>query len=276
LVLADAVKWMNFDFIFAGSPWGMPGMKDGETMKRITCICFAMTVVAATAGLAFAQGSNGSNQGAQTPAAQPSAAQAPAAQPAIQPGSAATTTSQSQAVPEPSLGSYARSVRKEKKAETAKEFDNDNLPKDDKLSVVGATPAGSPPADNAQPSSGTPGAPQTQPGQTSDQRQIVYDQWQQRITGQQQQIDLLSRELDVAQREYKLRAAEMYGDAGARLRNEGTWDKEDADYKAKIAEKQKAVDNAKQAMTDMQEEARKAGVPTSVREAPSAEESEKQ
>src|SRR5438105_10723893 len=38
------------------------------------------------------------------------------------------------------LGDYARAVRKEKKQEkleSAKRFDNDNLPKTDKLSVVG-------------------------------------------------------------------------------------------------------------------------------------------
>lgn len=245
-------------------------------MKRTASICLAMTVLAATASLAVAQTSSASNQGAQTTTAQSAAAPAAAPQPASQPASGATTTTQSQAVAEPSLGSYARSVRKEKKAEATKEFDNDNLPTDDKLSVVGAAPAGSAAADATQASSGAPGMPQAQPGQTPDQRQIVYDQWQQRITGQQQQIDLLSRELDVAQREYKLRAAEMYGDAGERLRNEATWDKEDAGYKAKIAEKQKAVDAAKQAMADMQEEARKAGVPSSVREGPTAEEQEKQ
>ena len=41
--------------------------------------------------------------------------------------------------PEPSLGSYARAVKKDKKPQptAAKKFDNDNLPKDDKISVVG-------------------------------------------------------------------------------------------------------------------------------------------
>jgi hypothetical protein len=79
-------------------------------------------------------------------------------------------------------------------------------------------------------------------------------------------MDLLSRELDVEQREYQLRAAAMYADAGNRLRSAGTWDKEDADYKKKIEEKKKAADAAKQELDDMQEDARKAGVPASVRE----------
>ena len=68
------------------------------------------------------------------------------------------------------------------------------------------------------------------------------------------------------QREYQLRAAAMYADAGNRLRNAGTWDKEDADYKKKIEEKKKAADEAKAELENMQEDARKAGVPSSVRE----------
>lgn len=66
------------------------------------------------------------------------------------------------------------------------------------------------------------------------------------------------------QREYQLRAAEMYADAGNRLRNSAQWDKQDADYKQKIADKQKAVEDAKQKLTDMQEDARKAGVPSAM------------
>jgi len=76
----------------------------------------------------------------------------------------------------------------------------------------------------------------------------------------------LTRELDVLQREYQIRAAAMYADAGNRLRNSGNWDQQDAQYKQQIADKQKALDDAKQKLDDMREEARKAGVPSSVRE----------
>jgi hypothetical protein len=58
----------------------------------------------------------------------------------------------------------------------------------------------------------------------------------------------------------------MYGDAGNRLRNSADWDKQDAQYKQQIADKQKALDDAKQKQDEMQEDARKAGVPSSVRE----------
>jgi hypothetical protein len=174
------------------------------------------------------------------------------------------------------LGDYARSVRKDKKPATAKQFDNDNLPAEDRLSVVGTQTASNTPGannDQAQPAtignananaSDKPGG--IKPGESSEDRQKTYADWKDRLTAQKDKTDLLSRELDVEQREYQLRAAAMYADAGNRLRNSGSWDKEDADYKKKIDEKKKAVDDAKQELDSMQEDARKAGVPSSVRE----------
>jgi hypothetical protein len=188
-------------------------------------------------------------------------------------GSAAAQTQV--VTPTESLGDYARDVRKDKKPATAKQYDNDNLPVNDKLSIVGNTPAvpdtTGAASDGSQASPGTPAADadkklEVKPGQSPQDRQKVYDQWKQKISSQKDHIDLLSRELDVAQREYQLRAAAFYADAGNRLRNSGTWDKEDANYKEDISQKQKALDDAKQQLDDMQEQARKAGAPSSVRE----------
>jgi hypothetical protein len=182
--------------------------------------------------------------------------------------SAQTSTAQEQP-----LGDYARAVRKDKKPATAKQFDNDNLPVQDKLSIVGnagtpgndqSQPAASAAADAGQKADDKP--PSVQPGESKEDRQKTYDAWKDRLDTQKSKVDLLAREFDVEQREYKLRAAAMYADAGNRMRNSGAWDKEDADYKQKIDEKKKALDAAKKEMEDMQEDARKAGVPSSVRE----------
>jgi hypothetical protein len=184
-----------------------------------------------------------------------------------------------------SLADYARATRKDKKS-TAKQYDNDNLPRQDKLSVVGNAPADSDaqtsdkPADansdpqtaqaeNNQGSQPNPDAaknPDSGSGSDAEQRQKEMDEWKKKIDSQKEQVDLLTRELDVMQREYKLRAAAFYADAGNRLRNSGSWDKEDSQYKQQIAEKQKAVDQAKQSLEDLQEKARKAGVPAKNRE----------
>lgn len=180
-------------------------------------------------------------------------------------------------VPEPSLGSYARSVRKEKKP-GVRQFDNDNLPQTEKISVVGgatqasaesaAAPPDGAPADGSK-STAAPNPPAplaVQPGESQEQRQAVYDDWKQRLSDQKSQVDLLSRELDVEQREYKLRTASMYGDAGERLRNEANWDKQDKQYQQDLAAKQKILQDAKQHLDDLQDNARKSGVPSNVSE----------
>ena len=195
-----------------------------------------------------------------------------------------------------SLGDYARQVRKDPgTASKPKVFDNDNLPKNDKLSVVGraaaTAPANSADAKPAGSEEATPAASENK-GTTDAQapedkaankpapltadkaaapedeaaRQAAAKQWSEKLAAQKEQIDLLTRELDVVQREYQVRAAAMYADVGNRMRNAADWDKQDAKYKQDIADKQKALDEAKQKQDDLQEEARKAGVSASVRE----------
>jgi hypothetical protein len=194
-----------------------------------------------------------------------------------------------------SLGAYARQVRKDPGTSSKpRVYDNDNLPKDDKLSVVGtATPsensADAKPAESDNTSTtaspAAPAAGESKPGtetktgevkpptavvKTAEEdeaaKQAAWKQWADKVQAQKDQIDLTARELDVLQREYQIRAAAMYADAGNRMRNEGDWDKQDAQYKQQIADKQKALDDAKQKLEDVQEEARKAGAPSSVRE----------
>jgi hypothetical protein len=192
---------------------------------------------------------------------------------------------------EPSLGDYARQIRKNPGATSnPKVFDNDNLPRQDKLSIVGPEPAENTataaevksaesasaegeakastevkPGSEAKPATAQTGTAGT-PEEEEAQRKAAAKQWGDKLDAQKQQISLLTRELDVLQREYQLRAAAMYADAGNRMRNRGDWDKQDAQYKQQIADKQTTLDEAKQKLDDMQEEARKAGVSSSVLE----------
>lgn len=195
-----------------------------------------------------------------------------------------------------SLGDYARTVRKQKgqKAAPRKQYDDDTMPKSDTISVVGHPPvqtAAEPPAgakakaeasdqdadtNDDDKTVSKPEKPKSDAAAKSDgqgdkkdeaaEREKANQAWQKKLSDQKNQIDMLSRELDVMQREYRLRAAAMYGDAGNRLRNSTQWDKEDTDYKQKLAAKQKALDDAKQELEDMKEQARKEGVPASIRE----------
>ena len=181
-----------------------------------------------------------------------------------------------------SLGEYARRVRKPGETSSKpKVFDNDNLPKTEHLSIVGKSqPSPTQQASTeAQQESAPAASSQSTPAAASGEKaaeaknpedqaskQTGWKQWSDKIKAQEQQIELVSRELDVLQREYQLRAAAMYADAGNRLRNQGEWDKQDAQYKQQIADKQKSVDDDKQKLDDLREEARKAGAPTSVQE----------
>jgi hypothetical protein len=189
-------------------------------------------------------------------------------------GAQTTTPSPDQS----SLGDYARKVHKDPAVKAKpKVFDNDNLPKEDKLSIVGQ-PVATTEADNtaAEPNSkaapsgenkeNTETKPATSPEDEHARKQLEWKTWQDKLSAQRNAIDLASRELDVLQKEYQLRAAAMYADVGNRLRNSTQWDKQEAEYKQKIADKQKAVDDAKQKLDDMEEEARKAGVPAAMRE----------
>ena len=57
-----------------------------------------------------------------------------------------------------------------------------------------------------------------------------------------------------------MRAAVFYSDAGNRLRDAGDWDKQDAQYKSDMDSKQKAIESAKEQLTQLQEDAHKAGI----------------
>jgi hypothetical protein len=167
-----------------------------------------------------------------------------------------------------SLGDYARKVRKDPAAKAKpKVFDNDNLPTNDKLSVVGPAPtadASTTPAAADAKDKDAAAKPASAADDEQAKKKALAKGWQDKISSQKDAIDLASRELDVTQREYQLRAAAMYADVGNRMRNATQWDKEEADYKQKIADKQKALDDAKQKLEDMKEDARKAGVPSAM------------
>ncbi len=187
------------------------------------------------------------------------------------------------------LAGLARQQRAHKQAPT-KVYDNDNMPQTEHISVVGsesaapsATDSTKAPADSASQSSNAEPANNgsnkdeakkegdskpaaIQPGQSPGERQQAYDDWQSKIKEQKAAVDLAQRELDVTQREYRLRAAVVANDVGYRLRNSAQWDKEDKHYKDDIAAKQKTLDDAKQKLADFQEQARKAGLPSKLSE----------
>lgn len=178
-----------------------------------------------------------------------------------------------------SLADVARKTRKQNANKTpAKVFTNDNLPVTAHISVTGQPPSsdedGGKPGDGGdkatQPANDGDKAAKDQPKADADtktateKRDQAMQQWKKHFAEQQQQISLLEREISVLQGEYRLRAAAYYADAGNSLRNQADWAKQDRDYRAKLDAKQKQLDEAKQKLSNMQEESRKAGMPSSV------------
>jgi hypothetical protein len=155
------------------------------------------------------------------------------------------------------LGDYARSVRKNKQEETKaapKVYDNDNMPADTAISVVGDTTAPAPPNDDAskktaQASNADENSQKAEPGQSLKERQEVYNSWKQRIADQKKVIDKLTHELDDIKNNATMPQAPVWP--------------YNQKYQDGVTAKQKEIDAARAQLSDMQEQARKAGVPSS-------------
>ena len=80
---------------------------------------------------------------------------------------------------------------------------------------------------------------------------------------QKDEISRLERELDVATREWKLQQATYYADAGNQLRDPAAFAERERKFNDETKQKQQAIADAKQKLDDMQEQARKSGLPSS-------------
>ena len=97
------------------------------------------------------------------------------------------------------------------------------------------------------------------PSAEDDKKNI--DAWKKQINDQKKEISQLERELNVAQREAGLHNAVYYADAGAMLRDSAKFADDSRKLQAEIDTKTQALADAKQRLADLQEDARKAGVP---------------
>ncbi|MGB9203421.1 MAG: hypothetical protein WCB94_05530 [Terriglobales bacterium] len=167
-----------------------------------------------------------------------------------------------------SLGDYARAVRKDKAepSSASRHYDNDNLPTGQPLSVVGPPPAAdanaAPEAGDAKPeSSDKAAAANPAAADAADaERQKAAEDWKMKIDEQQKKLDSLNHDLDLAQREYRLRVASQYDSEANRIQNAGQWGKENAQYRTDTEAKQKAIEAAQQELNDIQDQAHKAGI----------------
>ena len=163
-----------------------------------------------------------------------------------------------------SLGDQARELRAEKTpAPQTKVYTNDNLPTGGGITVIGSpAPAAAPAAAPAKGSTAAAAAPASSPADDSK----AADKLKADVQAQKDEISRLQRELDVATREWKLQQATYYADAGNQLRDPAAFAERERKYNDETKQKQQALDEAKQKLEDMQEQARKSGLPSSATE----------
>ena len=199
--------------------------------------------------------------------------------------------------------SLADAARKQKqqnsgKPVAAKVFTNDDLPRAETINTVGAAPVEQAPVHVAgevgnqtgseQPMHTAP--PQSAPGpegapakdaaatdkskdSTKDKtedaakdKKKTWEDWRGKIEKQREAVDRMQKENDELDRQFKLTTGNYYNSAQQRIYDGAAMAKEDAAYKEQLEAKKKALDDAKQKVDDLQEEARRAGVPSGYRD----------
>ena len=147
-----------------------------------------------------------------------------------------------------SLGDVARQQKGTPKKKAAKVYTNDDIPS------VAPTPSAS-----ETPASSTAKTQKKDAEATQDSKKRAED-YKARIASAKTKVADLEHEIDLMQREQKLRAAVYFSDAGNRLRDDKKWADEERRFSTSLAAKQSDLQVSKQKLEALQDEARKAGV----------------
>jgi predicted RNase H-like nuclease (RuvC/YqgF family) len=172
--------------------------------------------------------------------------------------------------------SLADAARKHKQQQSgkpvaAKVYTNDNLPSTETISTVGAPAsdaAATAPTDGQATADGSTPATKdgAKPADDTKTRQKTWEDWRDKIQKQKAFVEQMQKENEEIDRQYKLTSGNYYNSAQQRLYDGAAMAKEDAAYKQQMEQKKKAIDDAKQKIDDLQEEARRAGVPSGYRD----------
>ena len=160
-----------------------------------------------------------------------------------------------------SLGDAARANRAKKHATANTNLDDDNFARTTAPSAEPAPKedAASKDASKAEEKSGESKDAKKDAAETQTQKN---DKLKSQIEAQKKEIATLQRELDIAERETRLRAAAYYADAGVMLRDQAKYAEDSRKAQAEIDTKKQALSAAQEKLGDLQEQARKAGLGT--------------
>jgi len=174
-----------------------------------------------------------------------------------------------------SLADTAKALRQEKKPSSTKVYTEDDLPSVPASKMAEESHSAEATAANAEeakevsaPDSAANEASATDEKkddaaakeQEAKDKEAEAKEWKSKVDDQQDQIKGLEKEVDLMQRENKLKLASYYGDAGNQLRDQKKWADEQQQYQTDLAAKQKELADAKAKLDDTREQARKSGI----------------
>lgn len=168
-----------------------------------------------------------------------------------------------------SLGDVARANRAKKHSNTnTVKLDDDSMPHSTGASLDNAKKTDEASADNKKTDEKSPDAPDAKETNAKDaakkdpaeEQKLKNEELKKQIDVQSKEIATLQRELDIAQREAKLRASAYYGDAGTMLRDQARFAEDTRKEQDEINTKKQALDTAQAKLADLQEQARKSGI----------------
>lgn len=188
--------------------------------------------------------------------------QQPAKAPAPQPSQQSAQQSSQQQAQAPSVAEAARRARAKKAAgKSGTVYTNDNLPKNGKISVVGQASAAD--SDDAAPAAGEAAGAAADaqagaaPGQEDPKSEVA---WRKKFADAREKVAAAEKEADVLQREFNLMQVQYGSDPNKVLREE--YERKGInDTRKKIDDKKAEVARLKQAISDLEDQLRKAGLP---------------
>jgi hypothetical protein len=150
-----------------------------------------------------------------------------------------------------SLGETARQERARQKPQAAKTITNDDIPSVD-------TPRDATVATDKKDDADSKDAEKKKDLSAQDKLNEMQA-WKAKVAAQDAKVKDVDREINLMQREHKLREAVFYADAGMRVRDERTWFDQERTYQADLSAKQKALAAERNKLDELKDAARKSG-----------------
>jgi len=158
-----------------------------------------------------------------------------------------------------SLGDYARKQREKQKpaAPNTKVWTNDD--------IASVAPAGTDTAQKSEEKAAKgKDAKDKKEGSAAEQNAQAAEAFKARVAEQKAKIADIERNLEVAQREYKLRSIDWYTNAGNALLDPKKWHDQEEKYQKEIADRQKQLADERAKLDQIRDEIRKAGLSSSL------------